>query len=327
MKKTLVLGALVLGTASMLCGFDSAETVESVTQKMQEASAAANSASMDMAMNVDIGVDIGDGQTTSTIAVGAKADFSVDAFMDPLAMKMAGSMTLSTFGQNQEINMEMYGVTNDNGEFETYTYQEDSVTGESGWMHQVSEGLNMTELMSASEAMDFAELAEWGMVFELAPEAADYNGTECYLLSATIDSDSFATMISKASELTGEALPDSEEIDIVLSLLDGIQMNLEYYVDTQTFLPVFAHFDMDGSDFSVISQLIQAQIAASGAESNTTVALNINDLSIDMPMTYGEAEEVVVPEEAIASATEISDITDSLESSLESELDAFDTAE
>ena len=38
MKKKLVLGLAVLGTASMLCGFDNTQTANDVLQKTQEAS-------------------------------------------------------------------------------------------------------------------------------------------------------------------------------------------------------------------------------------------------------------------------------------------------
>lgn len=324
MKKKLLTGILVLGTAAMLCGFDSAETVESLSQKMMEASASVENESADMALNVDLGLDIGDGQTTSTIAIAAKGDFSLDAFMDPLSMKMDGSMSLSTFGQTQEMSMQMYGITNDAGELETYTYTEDSTTGESGWVRQVMTGMNVEELMGMSQSMGFEDMAEWGFEFELAPEAADFNGTECYLLSMTVDSDSFATMMQKVSEIAGEELADSEDLNMALAMLDGIKMNIAYYIDTATYLPVGMHLDMNDSDFSIISQLLQASMATGEEAANTTVDFNMNDFSVDLAMSYGDAEEVVVPEEAIASAVDVSEMTDEVSELLESEMEMVD---
>ena len=46
MKKKLLLGLTVLGAASMLCGFDSAETADSLYQKMLDATAVASGASL-----------------------------------------------------------------------------------------------------------------------------------------------------------------------------------------------------------------------------------------------------------------------------------------
>ena len=48
MKKKLLVGLFTLTAASMLCGFDSAETVDGVLTKMQEATANAESMSMNM---------------------------------------------------------------------------------------------------------------------------------------------------------------------------------------------------------------------------------------------------------------------------------------
>ena len=53
MKKKLLLGLTVLGAASMLCGFDSAETADSLYQKMLDATTDASGASMSMEMNLD----------------------------------------------------------------------------------------------------------------------------------------------------------------------------------------------------------------------------------------------------------------------------------
>ena len=53
MKKKLVLGLAVLGTASMLCGFDNTQTANDVLQKTQEASKDAAGVTMTMKMNFD----------------------------------------------------------------------------------------------------------------------------------------------------------------------------------------------------------------------------------------------------------------------------------
>ena len=50
MKKKLVLGLAVLGTASMLCGFDNTQTANDVLQKTQEASKDAAGVTMTMKM-------------------------------------------------------------------------------------------------------------------------------------------------------------------------------------------------------------------------------------------------------------------------------------
>lgn len=61
MKKKLVLGLAVLGTASMLCGFDNTQTANDVLQKTQEASKDAAGVTMTMKMNFDGAVNVNDG--------------------------------------------------------------------------------------------------------------------------------------------------------------------------------------------------------------------------------------------------------------------------
>ena len=92
MKRKLLLGLITLGAASMLCGFDSAETVESLSEKMNEASASMESMSADMGMNVDAAISISDGTTTTPIDLMLKADFAIDYLLDPFAMQMDGTI-------------------------------------------------------------------------------------------------------------------------------------------------------------------------------------------------------------------------------------------
>ncbi len=312
MKKKLLVGLLSLGMISLLSGFDSAQTADSVLDSMQQASAEADNMSMEMAMNLDLGVDVGDGTTTSTIAVAMDGGFKVDYILSPLSMMMDGSFSMSAMGQNQDMSMTMYMVTNEDGQVDSYVYTEDSTTGESGWTHSSADmGMDLDALMEMQSSITAADYAEWGLTFELAPEAADVNGTECYLLTTSIDSTTLSTMIDKVAELSGEAISDEDmaTIDQGLAFLDGLVMNIEYYVDTATYLPIQMHMDFDGTDLSAINSLIAASMG--DAAEGTTVAVNLNNLSIDATMSYGDVAEITVPQEAIDNAVE-ADETESL---------------
>lgn len=330
MKKRILFCLATLGAASMLFGFDSAETADSLMEKMQTASQEAEGCTMDMDFNMDIGLNIGDGTSTSTLNIVANGGFDIAANVDPLAMSMDGSMKLSAMGTNEDITMKMYGVTSEDGQFDTYVYTEDSTTGESGWEHEVTEipgGID--ELMKMSADMD---LSEYGLDFELAPEAVDVDGTECYLLTAVMDSTSFETLINKSAELTGEDLSSDEDVAMVLSMLDGIKIKFEYYVDTATYLPVKFHMDLNDSDMAAINQY--AAMAMGDMGEGTTVEIDLNDVSFDAAVAYGAANDITVPEEALAAAEagddvddldDLEDIADDLEA-LETEvMDAFET--
>ncbi|MFR8548977.1 MAG: DUF6612 family protein [Lachnospiraceae bacterium] len=309
MKKQLFAGLVTLGAVSMLCGFDSAQTADTISSQMSEAVAAANSASAAITANLDAGVDISDGATTSTLGLNASGNLSYDAVLDPLSMKMEGSYEFSMLGEGQSQSMQLYLVPDETGAYKSYSYLEDAATGEGTWYLQEGmavEAQELTDLVkSASENMGgFTDL---GIELTLAPEAADVDGTECYLLTATIDSASISSLLEKTSAITGEDLTADEDIALALSVLDGIALNVEYYVDTTTFLPVKMHMDLNSSDFSTIEALLTSATGMAAAEGapESTVGLTVNDASLDIVMSYDTVSEITVPEEAVASAQSI----------------------
>lgn len=323
MKKKLLLGLFTLGTISMLCGFDSAETTDSVMDKMNEASTSIDSMSADMKMNLDAAINLSDGTSTSSLAMVVTADFGIDYTMDPLAMKMNGTMNLSTLGQNQQISMQTYGVTYEDGAFETYSYTQETADEPGEWVY-ASEDIDLTALMEQSKAMSAADLAEWGLTFELAPEAADIDGKECYQLTAVMDANTISTILDKVSEMTGEDL-ESDEVALAMSYLEGLKMNMTYYVDTTTYLPVSFHMDMNDSDLSVLNSLLATTLASESE--GTTAELILNEFSIDMTTTYGDVAEITVPQEALdavaaGDAESLDDMVDDIADAAETEVAA-----
>lgn len=311
MKKKLVIGLFTLGTASMLCGFDSAETAESIIDKSQAASADVSSMSMDMGMNCDVLVNIGDGTTTSSLGLLMTADLDIATTLDPLAMMMDGSIDLSMLGEGQTITMKMYGVTNDAGEFETYVYSEDSATGEGSWVYEAAEGMDLTALaeQTTAVAMSAADMAEWGITFTVAPEAADVDGIECYLVSTSIDSETMTAVYNKAISMLGEdalagSEADLESLNQAMALLDGLKIDVDYYINTATYEIVKLHMDMNDSDLTMINALLTAALSSTNedgsVDTSTTTELVLNDLSIDASVSYGSVEPITVPEEALS---------------------------
>lgn len=317
MKKQILLSLAAIGAAAVLCGFDSAETAESILEKASENSATFESTSAGMALNCDIALNIGDDTTTSTIQILAGGDYAVDVTLDPFAMWMTGSFSLSTFGQNETVKLEMYGVTNDAGALETYTYTEDSSSDEEGagtWLYSETSDFNFNELVELSSSMDFSSVADW-LTFEVAPEAADYEGTECYLLTCVLDSSDFETLFQKSidliAEITGEELSEEDkaeisEISSYLALLEGLKVKIEYYVDTTNYVLTAMHIDLNDSDLSVLNTYASVLLASEvGEDTATTIEIVFNDVSMDYSFSYGDVDTITVPEDVIAAATAI----------------------
>ena len=301
MKKQFLMGLAVLAAASMLCGFDSAETLDSLAEKMAAAELDMKSMSMGMDINLDAALDVSDGTNTTNMPVTASGSMQMDYTLDPIAMKMTGSMDVAALSEGQTTPIESYMVTDDDG---TLTmYMKDPTSG--SWQAQSADtGVNMKELMDAAagQSVSFSEMAEWGVNFELAPEAADVDGVECYQLNCTIDSAAFNTILQKSSEITGQDLTADENVSMVLGMLDGIVMNIEYYVDASTYLPVKVHLDLNDSDLSGLNTFIaQAMGSAMGDSAATTTAeISVNECAFDMTMAYNTVDEIVIPDEVLA---------------------------
>ena len=312
MKKKLVLGLAVLGTASMLCGFDNTQTANDVLQKTQDATKNVAGATMTMKMNLDGALNVSDGSTTSTLQAKLTGNFDLAANMDPYGMKMEGNVEMSFFGQNQTVDLEMYGLTNEDGAFDSYIYTKDSATGEGQWQHTTDSSIDYSQLINLSNSFNVSDYADWGLTFELAPEAAEVDGKECYLLTAVIDKDALNTLINKSSELTGEDLSSDTDVATALAYLDGISLKLQYYIDTTTYLPVSMHMDLNDSDLTNLNALLAGALASS-SDDTSTAELVLNDLSFDISCTYGDAVDITVPDEAIQAAQDVENPVTSIE--------------
>ena len=312
MKKKLVLGLAVLGTASMLCGFDNTQTANDVLQKTQDATKNVAGATMTMKMNLDGALNVSDGSTTSTLQAKLTGNFDLAANMDPYGMKMEGNVEMSFFGQNQTVDLEMYGLTNEDGAFDSYIYTKDSATGEGQWQHTTDSSIDYSQLINLSNSFNVSDYADWGLTFELAPEAAEVDGKECYLLTAVIDKDALNTFINKSSELTGEDLSSDTDVATALAYLDGISLKLQYYIDTTTYLPVSMHMDLNDSDLTNLNALLAGALASS-SDDTSTAELVLNDLSFDISCTYGDAVDITVPDEAIQAAQDVENPVTSIE--------------
>ena len=320
MKKKLLLGLTVLGAASMLCGFDSAETADSLYQKMSDATADVSGMSMNMGMNLDAAINVSDGTTDSSLGITMSGTFDVNATMDPVATEVVGSMDLSALGQGQHMEMKSYSVTAEDGGLETYSFTKESTDDEGSWAYNKDSSIDMTSLMDLSKSLTAADLADWGLTFTLAPEAATVNGTECYELSTVIDSSTLDTVLKKVSELAGEDLTSDQDVAMAMQYLDGLK-NITYYVDAATYLPVSMTMDMNDSDLTVLNSLIASALAS---EEGTSAELVLNDFSINATTSYGDVAAITVPQEAIGAvaageAASLDDVAENLVADAETE--------
>ena len=77
MKKQFLTGLAVAAAVSMLCGFDSAETADSLGQKMNEAGSTATSVTASVDFNLDAALKMSDGTTDSDMSFAFSGPLSI----------------------------------------------------------------------------------------------------------------------------------------------------------------------------------------------------------------------------------------------------------
>ncbi len=316
MKKNLVLSAAVLGAASfmMLSGFDSAETAESVLAKYEEASAALTTATANVEAVADLAIEIPAAETSFDIQGQGTMDVAVN--LDPISAVVSGSFSGSALGEGGSMDMATYMVSEDDGSISVYA----GTDGE--WVKTVLDAETAQQIRDAianSAALDQSDIP---LTYTLDSEPADVNGTECYKLSANLTWDDMKELINWSISKTSELGLDTEEegvdlesataelqtyLDLADAYVSGLQLNIDLYVDTETFYPTLVHMDLDDTDWSSIA-IIAASAMGLEDEDGTLMDLNINVNSLYMDYYYDVTSDVVieVPEDVIASAVEAS---------------------
>lgn len=328
MKKHVLVSAavLALGAGSMmLTGFDSAATVDEVVANYNEASKDLNSlsATADMDMGLNLGVDY-EGSTLN-LAVSLNGNMDISYTKDPLSMAMTGNFTVNAMGEDTALEMKSYIVPGDDGCWDTYAWQDDGTGGE--WSYEQIPAEQAEELMNMiTEAQ--LDPDQFPIEYTLAEEPTDVNGTACYHLSTSIAYDLIQPILEEALSASTEDL-DDETMAVVEAMLSGIVFNMEMDVDAETYLPLAASMNMDGSDFSAFSDLIGSMMASTDDEGNPVVpetTLEIPTMEMNMTYDYSAPEEIVLPVEALEAKEnpdpEVQDIEDVLDMAEEMESEA-----
>lgn len=298
MKKKLFTVAAALGAVSLLCGFDSAQTPETILQNMQESISAQGDLSLHTDFHADGDIAVSDNAgNASTVNLNASGTLGVSMFKNPFSAKVDLDADLGMFGMQQQYTVQVWMVPGEGGSLDMYAYSENSATEEGEWAHE-SQPMDTAALLETAKSAVPGLLTSSGIGYTLSPTAVTINGTECYELTSTIDGSSFSAILEQAAAQTDS---DQAQIQTALALFEGLKVNLSCHVDTATYLPVQFHIDLNGSDISALNALIASSMLDSG-DASTTAEVVLNDISADIGLTFGNTAAVEVPAEAIAAA-------------------------
>lgn len=325
MRKKLV-GVIAAGAASvlMLSGFDSAMTVQELTEKTKEAFSQVKTLNVSINAvadaNLSIVQDVENGASMD-VPINGTSDISMALSLEPFQAELYAKYSGEAMGQGMNGLMDMYVIENDDGTGSAYTGMLSS-EGEVAWSEESIDAQSMTqvkEMVRSALAGDMSGLSNMSPdgntvdvaamtdimqkyqdqvagISQIAPQSVNVDGKECYQMTCELTGDILTQMMSDAVSASGQAMDDTS-LQIVSAALGGIKANIETLVDVQTYLPVKASVDLSGSDFSMLEQYMVSSMA--GMDSGMKASVNVSTLSVECTFGCNDPVQITVPQEAL----------------------------
>ena len=301
-------GAMVMGA------FAGEMTVEQVLEKYAAATTEMSSfgAAVDGVANISLGVP----DANMTMDMNGSTTMDMQMTIDPLAMEMSAQMSGEAMGQGGTMSMQMYMVPSENNTIKVYTGADAGEGMEWSVTEVENEAVSQIKDMLANGEM----ITDLPIAFELKDGTVEVGGKQCYALVSSLTWEDAMNLYAYAIEATGGMIPvesilDEETMETMTYLLGGLVINFEIDVDTETFLPMRAHIDTEGSDWVSLGATVAAMMGLTDEEGNLmSVDLNVNDLHLDYTYNYDQEVSIEVPQEIVDVATDLGnamDLTDS----------------
>ena len=332
MKKKLIgFGfAAVMSAAMAMNAFAGEVTVDDVLAGYAEASKNAREATAVVEGKADAVITV---EEQGSMTINGNADMNVAFSLDPFQIYtdavMNGKMEMMGQEMGGEIAMTVYGVPEEDGTTTMYAGMNEGQGME--WFKTAMPAEAMDMMKSMMENVNFSP-ADLPIEFTLSDELKDVNGTECYVLNTTLTWEDvmncYSVVLEKVSEMLPEEakaqLPDADTLNMAGAMLSGLQFNMEMDVAADTYLPMYLHIDLEGSDWVTLGAVIASMTGAQGEDGSLpSISLDVNELYLDYTYDYTTPVEVTVPDDVIAQAVDeggVEDLTTDFVEELESEM-------
>lgn len=323
-NRILAVAAVSVSSFLMLSGFDSALTAEDVLNKAQEANADLNEFTADVNGTADVVLDVAAGGQTTSMPMNGSMDMNIQYSLSPFQCALTGTYAgdASAMGLSGEAGIEMYMVPDENEAMMIYARV--TGVGDDSWQAvKMPEeySANITDWIEKGKTGDLTALGEaLGIDAEalqndmlasaqLAPEAVNVNGKDCYELTIPVSGSQIYDVLSKMAEANPGMGVDQSALPILQMVLNTIHVSFVADYDVETFKPVYAKIDLSESDFSMIAQIVGSMMfssASSESEAAPQIQLTVNALNMDMTYDMESPVSIEVPDEALnAEVTEV----------------------
>ncbi len=325
MRKRLV-ATIAAGAAAvlMLSGFDSAMTVQELTEKSKNAIAQASSLKADIQGEAAATLNVsqeGENGASMTIPINGLFNLNTQLNLDPLQIMLEMEYRGEAMGQGMDGRMEMYILEKEDGTADAYmgTYSS-SENASMQWMANTADAEQVGQLKTAVDAMlsgdpsKLSSLSGAGLPVDstavgdlvanyqdqilgmtaLSQQSVMVDGKECYQLTADVSGNDLLPLMTGMMTASGQTLDDMT-MQMMEAVLSGIRIRMESDIDTATFLPVYAVVDLGGSDFtSVGNMMVSSMMGAGGA----SASVDVSALNMKGSFDCNSPVQITVPEEA-----------------------------
>lgn len=319
-NRLLTVTAACAASFLLLSGFDSALTVQEISDNMTAAIKSAGGLSCDVKGTADVSLDVSAGGNAQSLPFTGTVDYSVQLIADPIQIAVSGNMEgdASAMGMAGSMGMEMYLVGNDDGSGTTYVRMTE---GEDTEWHAASipaeDMEKVTNPITAALSGDYSVLGgdldlqsiqeELNAQATLAPEEVNVNGVDCYEITQSIDGETFFNLISTVSAAIPQAGLNEETLSAFQMLFNGIRMDIVTDCSVEDFSPVYAGMDLSGSDFTTIAQMFGSMMVPSSEEDAEAPEIGATVNALNLAMNYSAPPAAVeIPAEALAAEIETS---------------------
>ena len=264
MRKRLV-ATIAAGAAAvlMLSGFDSAMTVQELTEKSKNAIAQASSLKADIQGEAAATLNVsqeGENGASMTIPINGLFNLNTQLNLDPLQIMLEMEYRGEAMGQGMDGRMEMYILEKEDGTADAYmgTYSS-SQNASMQWMANTADAEQVGQLKTAVDAMlsgdpsALSSLSGAGLPVDstavgdlvanyqdqilgmtaLSQQSVMVDGKECYQLTADVSGNDLLPLMTGMMSASGQTLDDMT-MQMMEAVLSGIRIRMESDIDTAT---------------------------------------------------------------------------------------------
>ena len=283
-KRSLALAILMVAMVAFPCSaFADEVTAESLVSDFVNSSKDVSEFSGTLQVGLEMGISYEEESMTTSV----NAEFALETKQPVMHMtgKMAVEVVPAEEGDNEEMSMELYAVTDE---------AQNQIT-----MYSNTEGVWEKSVTDYTASPDFSAMVQdlFGKDLVLADDTVDVDGIACYKVTGKVSLADAMNALSSVSDSATDVMP------MDLGDMQNMSFNAEYLFNADTH--GLYSLTLDGADSfkDAYMSILREQLGDAADAFGFEIPAFFVKLS---NVSYGPIDDIVVPEDVIASAIDAS---------------------